>query len=261
MQLSSRKSCWSASDGRDHLSYNNSQSAQARGSGPEERSVDVSEWSVDSGGTGARLSATTRVEAFSDGVMAIAITLLVLEVRLPADDHGPLLRELARLWPSYLAYLDSFLTIGVVWLCHHAFFSRIRQVDALLAWDNLVLLMTVAFVPFPTSVLAARLADGGAEAGIAAAFYGLVAAAQAAAWLIMWAALRRRPGMFERGYDARFARVESRMAWLGVAVFLGCAAIGLVSAWASVTFYVLAVIGYGLTAPGWHSARARLRGA
>jgi uncharacterized membrane protein len=211
--------------------------------------------------TGARLPAPTRVEAFSDGVMAIAITLLILDVRLPAGAHGSLVRQLMRLWPSYLAYLDSFLTIGVIWLCHHAFFSRIRRVDALLAFGNLVLLMTVAFVPFPTSVLAEHLAGGGTDARTAAAFYGLVAAVQAAAWLIMWAALRRRPALFRPGFDGAFARVESRLAWIGVAVFLGCAAIGLLSAWASLILYGLTVTGFGLSTAGWHAAQARLRRA
>ena len=174
-----------------------------------------------------RLSNTTRVEAFSDGVLAIAITLLILNVRLPNASGNSLLRQLTHLWPEYLAYLDSFLTIGVVWLCHHAFFGRIRQVDALLAWGNLALLLTVSFVPFPTTVLADNLPKGGQNARVAAAFYGVVAALQAAAWLIMWTALRRRPLLFEPGFDAAYARSESRMAWGGIILFLGCAAVGL----------------------------------
>ncbi|WP_405484961.1 TMEM175 family protein [Nocardia sp. NBC_00511] len=81
----------------------------------------------------------SRVEAFSDGVMAIAITLLVIDIRLP-ESQGDLLKQLLGLWPSYLAYLGSFGTIGVIWLSHHAFFARIRQVNGLLQVGNLLVL-------------------------------------------------------------------------------------------------------------------------
>ena len=205
-----------------------------------------------------RLSSTTRIETFSDGVMAIAITLLILDVRLP-DDGGSLLHQLGRLWPSYVGYADSFFTIGVIWLCHHAFFGRIRHADALLQWGNLALLMTVAFIPFSTSVLSAHIASGGWDARIAAALYGAVATLQAAAWLIMWAAVRRRPELFERGYDAAFARVESRLGWIGVVAFGLCALLGLWAPFVSLTVYVLAVAGYGITSSGWHHTAERVR--
>lgn len=157
----------------------------------------------------SRLSTTSRVETFSDEVIAIAITLLVLNVHLPESSNDGLTQQLLHLWPSYLAYIDSFLTVGVIWLCHHAFFSRIRHVDGLLQLGNLLLLLSVAFIPFPTAVLAEHLAAGGHDAAVAACFYGIVAMVQAAAWLVMWAALRRRPELFEPGYGADFARSES----------------------------------------------------
>jgi uncharacterized membrane protein len=206
---------------------------------------------------GVRLTGTARVEAFSDGVLAIAITLLILNIRLPEVSRDSLLHQLAHLWPDYLAYLDSFLTIGVVWLCHHAFFSRIRHTDALLAWGNLFLLLAVAFVPFPTMVLADNLTRGGWNARVAAAFYGVVAAVQASAWLVMWAALRRRPSLFEPGFDAAYARNESRMAWAGIVLFVLCAAVGLLAPLVSLTLYVLVVLAYGLTTSGLQPVRAR----
>jgi uncharacterized membrane protein len=222
--------------------------------------TDAVEPNVPAQAEGVRLTGTARVEAFSDGVLAIAITLLILDVRLPATgSHGSLLHQLVHLWPAYLAYADSFLAIGVVWLCHHAFFSRIRHVDASLAWANLALLLTVAFVPFPTAVLADNLTKPGSNARVAAAFYGVVAAAQAAAWLGMWAALRRRPSLFEPGFDAPYARSESRMAWAGVVLFLGCAAVGLLSPLASLTLYVLVVLAYGLTTSGLKPLQAGVR--
>jgi TMEM175 potassium channel family protein len=104
---------------------------------------------------------TARVEAFSDGVFAIAITLLILEivVRAPHEAVGnaELRAQLVHLWPSYLAYIASFITIGVMWLNHHRLFTLIvKNDDGMIAW-NLVLLLGVTWVPFPTAVLAAQL--------------------------------------------------------------------------------------------------------
>ena len=96
---------------------------------------------------GTRLSQTGRVEAFSDGVMAIAITLLVLDLKVPSDaetrEAGSLIAALAGHWPSYLAYLAAFLTIGIIWLNHRAFVDKIRRFDSRLHWLNLALLLGV----------------------------------------------------------------------------------------------------------------------
>jgi uncharacterized membrane protein len=100
---------------------------------------------------------TARTEAFSDGVFAIAITLLVLEIAIPEEEFDDLWAALADLWPSYLAYVTSFLTIGALWLGHHSIFRRLRRVDATLLRLNLALLMVVAFLPFPTSLMARAL--------------------------------------------------------------------------------------------------------
>jgi len=94
-----------------------------------------------------RLSSTGRVEAFSDGVMAIAITLLVLDLKVPPLDAvtpGGLLSALAARWPSYVAYLAAFLTIGIIWLNHRTLVDRIARFDARLHWLNLMLLLGVA---------------------------------------------------------------------------------------------------------------------
>jgi TMEM175 potassium channel family protein len=100
---------------------------------------------------------TTRLVAFSDGVFAITVTLLVLEIRPPTDD-GSLLDGLVDLWPSYLAYAVTFLFIGQVWVNHHVMFDHIRAADRLVLLLNTLLLMVVAFLPFATSVLAERFA-------------------------------------------------------------------------------------------------------
>jgi hypothetical protein len=97
----------------------------------------------------SRLSETARLEAFSDGVFAIAITLLILEIRLPADvAPGALGRALLHEWPSYLAFLASFVTIGVMWVNHHRLFTLIRRSDDRLMALNLLLLLGVTWVPF-----------------------------------------------------------------------------------------------------------------
>src|SRR5438874_2539580 len=101
---------------------------------------------------------TQRIEAFSDGVYAIAITLLILEIKVPrAGAATPLAEGLLALWPSYVAYFLGFSTIGVMWLNHHRLFQMIHRVDDVLLFLNLLLLLVVSFTPFPTAVLAEHL--------------------------------------------------------------------------------------------------------
>jgi uncharacterized membrane protein len=101
---------------------------------------------------------TGRIEAFSDGVFAIAITLLVLEVRVPHLKDAPigttLLGALIEQWPSYLGYAMSFLIIGIIWANHHNRFKYIKRSDHILLTLNTFFLMCVSFIPFPTALLA-----------------------------------------------------------------------------------------------------------
>ncbi|MBV8221609.1 MAG: DUF1211 domain-containing protein [Solirubrobacterales bacterium] len=120
---------------------------------------------------------TGRVEAFSDGVFAIAITLLVLDISVAPADYGHLRHALLHEWPAYLAYVTSFLTVGSVWMAHHTLFSRLRFIDPTLLRLNLVLLMGAAFLPFPTRVLAQALHHGDTAERTAVVFYGAVALA------------------------------------------------------------------------------------
>jgi uncharacterized membrane protein len=114
-----------------------------------------------------------RLEAFSDGVFAIAITLLVLEIGVEADAGDHLLRSLLDEWPSFLAYVTSFLTIGVIWLQHSAITGALRGADPTLYRLNLLVLLLASFLPFPTK-LAAEFIGERDPARIAAVFYGLV---------------------------------------------------------------------------------------
>jgi uncharacterized membrane protein len=99
------------------------------------------------------LAESNRVEAFSDGVLAIAITLLVLDLHT-AGHPGHVGGDLLAQWPTYLAYVASFIYIGVVWVNHHALFNRIASVDTGLLWCNLALLLAASVLPFPTAELA-----------------------------------------------------------------------------------------------------------
>ena len=114
-----------------------------------------------------------RLEAFSDGVFAIAITLLVIEIRPPELEEGETLAHgLWELWPNYLGYLLSFLVLGVMWLNHHRIFEPARRIDGVVLVLNLNLLLWAVLIPFPTAVVADFLRDGGDDAETAVALYG-----------------------------------------------------------------------------------------
>ena len=114
---------------------------------------------------------TGRVEAFSDGVFAIAITLLVLEISVPEAAFDNLWKGIAQQWPAYLGYATSFLTIGGIWLAHHGIFRRLAYVNDQIMRLNLLLLMAVAFLPYPTRLVAEAIHDAAAERA-AVIFYG-----------------------------------------------------------------------------------------
>jgi uncharacterized membrane protein len=115
---------------------------------------------------------TARLEAFSDGVFAIAITLLVLELSVPASAGSDLLKAILEQWPAYLAYLVSFSTIGAAWLAHSAITEHLTRADAVLMRLNLLFLLVVSFIPFPTRLLAEYIHEREAER-VAATVYGL----------------------------------------------------------------------------------------
>jgi uncharacterized membrane protein len=117
---------------------------------------------------------TTRLEAFSDGVFAVAITLLVLNLHVAGPGHGHLGHQLGQQWPALLGYAISFLVIGVVWVNHHALFKDIARVDRTFQFANLTLLMLVTAFPFTTATLASYLRHGGNDSHLAAALYGAI---------------------------------------------------------------------------------------
>ncbi len=130
---------------------------------------------------------TARIEAFSDGVFAIAITLLILEIKVPPQtSHGGLRAALLDLWPSYLAFLASFMTIGVMWLNHHRLFTLINRKDDGLIAFNLLLLLGITWLPFPTALLAEHLTGAHADQQTAAIVYAGSFFALAIVFNVMW---------------------------------------------------------------------------
>ena len=144
-----------------------------------------------------------RLEAFSDGVFAIAITLLVLEIRVPDGEQlaspDALLRALGDLWPSYLGYGLSFITVGIMWANHHNLFRYIARVDHGLLLANLFLLVVVGFIPFPTALLAATLGEPTDRIGLLV--YSGSFTAVAIAFNVLWYQARSHGGRLLR-HDA-----------------------------------------------------------
>ena len=99
----------------------------------------------------------SRLEAFSDGVFAVAITLLVLDLHVPVLTIHGLARELLRMWPQYAAFVISFVTVGIIWINHHAMIGRLRQPDHAILFLNMTLLMWIVLLPFTTSLMASYL--------------------------------------------------------------------------------------------------------
>lgn len=164
-------------------------------------------------------SETTRIETFSDAVFAIAITLLILEIKVPTQDQGPLVAGLLRQWPSYLAFLASFLYIGVMWINHHRLFSRIHKANDVLLVLNLFLLLGVTVIPFPTSILAEHL--HGPDHQPAAVLYNATFFVIAIIFNVLWRYAVAR-GLIDHAVSAEEASNISRRYALGAVLYLGC---------------------------------------
>jgi TMEM175 potassium channel family protein len=192
---------------------------------------------------GAILS-TSRLEAFSDGVFAIAITLLVLDLAIGTGARGHLLRAMADLWPSYLAYITSFFMIGLVWMGHHVIFSISSSTDRRLMKINMALLFAVAFLPFPTRLLGEFIRDAGAER-VAAVFYGswmlLISVILSAMWRYISHGHRLIPEDFTQARIDRIARYfQPQIALYGFAIALAF----FLPQEAAALFLIIAVVGF-----------------
>ena len=216
--------------------------------GPHRRGLDCADARVSA--PPRVLAESGRVEAFSDGVLAIAITLLVLD--LHTGHHvGEVGQELIAQWPTYLAYVASFVYIGVVWVNHHALFARIAQVDSGLLWANLGLLLTTSILPFPTAELAFAMGSGTHQDQLSALFlYALISSAMGLSWLIVFTYLRRHPQLLEKDVPPTFFDVERRRAIAGVLAPVLPAVVALISPFAALVILIATPIFYALTAEG-----------
>jgi TMEM175 potassium channel family protein len=164
---------------------------------------------------------TGRTEAFSDGVFAIAITLLVLEIKVPHLPDGgtvsSLARALADQWPSYTSFVISFFTILIMWANHHAMFNMVRRIDVPFLYANGFLLLLVTFVPYPTSVLASYLETSAAP--VAGAFYAGTYVLLGVAFNVLWATARGRHLLHSR-VSEEAVRARNRRYRLGPPLYL-----------------------------------------
>jgi uncharacterized membrane protein/predicted enzyme related to lactoylglutathione lyase len=189
-----------------------------------------------------------RLVAFSDAVIAIAVTLLVLEIRPPQDTRH-LFHGLAALWPSYVTYVITFMLIGQVWANHHVMFDHIRHADRAVLFLNTVLLMDMAFLPFAASVLAEAFREGQGER-TAVVFHGTAFGLAAALFNVIWWYARHDRRLLANTIDSAGVRAISRrfqlaLAWIGAGTLLGALlpALGVAVIAAFIVYYWLPISG------------------
>ena len=197
---------------------------------------------------------TSRVEAFSDGVFAVAITLLVLQFTVPDVESGKLLAKVLGQWPQLVTYIATFLTVGVVWINHHTIFRNLRAVDRTIQFINLVLLLTVVLLPYPTALLG-RYLNSGQNGSVAAAFYAVVMTAMSIAFqcLVAWALTH--PELLRPDINAApIRRVLPRFA-LGLVTYAISIGLAFVNTWLVVALYAFTAVYYAFNQLTWGEER------
>jgi len=190
--------------------------------------------------TAAALTSTTRLEAFSDGVFAIAITLLVLEIKVPpieATSNGrELVTALRALWPSYLGYLISFVTLGIMWANHHNMFHHVHRSNFNFLLINVLFLMFISFLPFPTALLAEYLpvSDGRQTA---TAFYSAVLFVIALGFNAVWRYAVRGGRLLDPAADRAAVNTISRRFLIGPIAYGVAFGLAFVNVWASLAVH------------------------
>ena len=194
---------------------------------------------------------TARLETFSDGVFAIAITLLVLLFERPHLSEGQTLGHvLLHQWPSYASYVVSFVTIGIIWVNHHTLFRHIVRVDRLFLFLNVLFLMAVAFIPYPTS-LVAQFIRSSHDARPAALLYGITMTLMAIFLNTLWQYAARGYRLLAPDADRREVSGITRSYWPGAAIYGSATLVALWSPTASVIGYALIAAFYVLSSSLW----------
>jgi uncharacterized membrane protein len=188
---------------------------------------------------------TNRVEAFSDGVFAIAITLLILAVGIEQSLAGGDLRhQLLHLWPAYIAYAASFLTVGIMWVNHHQIFRHFERVDRPLLLLNILLLMCISFTPFPTRVVADN-AQSSINRQAAAVLYGGTMTCTAICFFAVWYYGSRR--LLKADTDMREVSGITRSYLPGAPTYALATVIAFVSSVASLIMFGVIAIFYAIS--------------
>lgn len=191
-------------------------------------------------------SGTERVVAFSDGVFAIAITLLVLTFTpppLPPDlpvEQVP--GKVLELWPRFLSYIISFLTIGMYWIFHHRQYQLVKRIDGRLLWLNLIFLMFIAFQPFPTSLLA----EYGSGSSFVVAFYSIVLGTTGVIQSLVWLYATYGHRLVDSELDQRMIRYIRFRSLVGPVIFYLSAGIAYINPAAGMYFWLLIIVALSL---------------
>ena len=187
---------------------------------------------------------TGRIEAFADGVFAIAITLLVLEIGVPHLGEGEsMLDALGGLWPSLFGYVFGFWVIGIYWVNHHYVFSLYRRSNHFFGLLNVVFLMTIAFLPFPTAVLAEYVADPGHRDG-AIVFYLFALMLPAVTWSATWFYASRVAHLLDDRLSEGFVTFLSWQYAGSAAAFALIVVVAIVNSVAGLALGVIVTMGY-----------------
>ncbi len=185
-----------------------------------------------------------RVQAFSDGVFAVAITLLVLDLVPPAANTHDLLAALADRWPDFAAFVLSFLTIGIIWVNHHVVFDAVRRVDRPLLFLNLGLLMSVVLLPFSTSLFARFLVVGGDQSHLAAALFSGSLLLMSVWFDAAYAWIGAHPELRSSG-KAPPVSIQSLLRFgAGIVLYAACVGIAFISAVAVLVITALVAVYY-----------------
>ena len=170
------------------------------------------------------------MEAFSDGVLAIAITLLVLGLVPPQHQADQLGKALVHQFPAFAAYVVSFAIIGIMWINHHTLFALLRRVDRVTLFLNLFLLGTIATLPYPTQLLADNLRGTSSDAHVAAFAYSMSTLLTAVGFNLLWQRATRHPELLHHPMTVEAARATRRRFGLGGLVYLIAMGLSFVSA-------------------------------
>jgi uncharacterized membrane protein len=187
---------------------------------------------------------TARLETFADGVFAIAATLLILNVDAQVGEGtGAIGNRLLEIWPSYIAYAVSFVTIGIIWSNHHTVMGQLGRVDRTFLMLNVLLLLCVAFVPFPTRLIAEHFHDR-QELEAAALAYGATMTAMSVAYFTLWIYATRGGRLLHTDADPRVVSGITRSYLPGTPVYLTATLIAFVSPLASVIMFAAIALFY-----------------